>query len=132
MKPWEMEPDSFDWIDVDTGYYCVAFRHPILGHWCGYVWIDSTHPACGIDFTVSCELAVHGGVTFCGEERPPNSKRNEQKGWHVGFDCAHYGDYTPFLPTASISDETKYKTLHFVIAECGFLARQLKGCTGEE
>lgn len=50
-----------------------VWRHPELGHLCGYAEIkleDRVNPY---------NIMVHGGVTFCDGE------------W-VGFDCAHAGD----------------------------------------
>jgi hypothetical protein len=42
--PWVTEPDRVQWLDEETGYWCLARRNWHTGGWCGYVAISPSHP----------------------------------------------------------------------------------------
>lgn len=94
------------------GLNCRVFRHPDLGHLCGYVEVPDEHPwhGKGYDDLVS----VHGGLTYAGNLRGD--------GWWIGFDCAHFGDFVPALRETS-SD--RRWTVDGVVDECEHLAEQI-------
>lgn len=52
------------------------------------------------------EIDVHGGLTYSGEGLP----QLEKKGYLIGFDCAHAGDWSPLMP----SDWETYRDIDFV------------------
>jgi len=41
---WSGEPDKVQWEDSETGFTCLAVRHPNFGHWCGYVGLPVGNP----------------------------------------------------------------------------------------
>lgn len=128
-QPWETEPDSDRWLDPDTGLQCIAARGP-LGHWCGYVGVDSEHPFYGANYSDNCWpggptlesiLRCHGGLTY---SEPWHKPEDMPHLWFFGFDCAHSGDCIPQL---DYTHELPYRNLEFVKAECTRLAQQLAG-----
>lgn len=137
--PWDGEPDRVQWPDAATGLPCLALRHPYFGHWCGYVGIDRGHPLHGRSHDGDLALAVHGGLTFFGPCdggvgicHVPALGEPEHV-WWLGFDCAHYQDYSPNnarlaaergYPFTIRPDEV-YRTLDYVRQQCASLARQL-------
>lgn len=48
--PWDHEPDDLVWPHAPTGYLCAAKRHPMWGHWCGYVRVPPEHPLHGASY----------------------------------------------------------------------------------
>lgn len=90
-RPWEDEPDTASWVDDVTGYKCTIWRHPTIGHLCGYVAIPKGHPLHGQGYDdINHFVEVHGGLTYCDEDK-------ETGEWVVGFDCSHAGDFSPKL-----------------------------------
>lgn len=69
-----------------------------LGHRCGYVAINPSHPVYGKDQVSPCEkddfdLCVHGGITFHQEEHGIKEiLKHPCKDEWLGFDAAHGGD----------------------------------------
>ena len=59
-----------------------------MGTWCGYVRVPEGHPDERKDYD-EVDVNVHGGCTF-------RCKAKEGGSW-FGFDCAHAGDYVPFM-----------------------------------
>ena len=134
-RPWEHEPDREEWVHELTGYKCTVWRHPALGHLCGYVAIPKGHKMWGKGYDdVPLEVGVHGGLTYADEDK-------ETGEWVLGFDCSHGGDFSPRLLAnimrfSSHEDletmlELKlrtevYRTFEWVKAEACILARQLK------
>lgn len=47
-QKWETEPNELNF--EAHGLLCHIFRHPKLGHLCGYVGVDKTHPLYGKDY----------------------------------------------------------------------------------
>ncbi len=108
--------------------------HMFGGHLCGYVLIDKNHPDYDKDMMES-DLDVHGGITY--------SMIEEDGFHHVGFDCAHSGDYLPsiekFTRESKIPElfplpkgfeeyaifNPTYRNIQFCRLECEKLAEQL-------
>lgn len=62
-KPWQGEPDEYDFTDDISGLPVALRRHPRLKHWCGYVGVPSAHPWHGLDYHVP-DVDCHGGLIF--------------------------------------------------------------------
>lgn len=146
--PWDGEPDKVQWVDDATGLVCLAKRQPLLGHWCGYVGIDSGHPWHGKDYEIADVCGVHGGLTFADacQEGPIAStvchlpEPGQSDGlWWFGFDCSHHRDFSPstamlmkLVPSAGSALGTmypagaaQYRDLAYVRGECAKLAMQI-------
>lgn len=115
-SPWKSEPDEYRF--EHRGVSCVMLRGP-LHHWCGYVQVPKDHPWFGIDYNHCYRvdqdyLSVHGGLTY-GQENVPYGTKDE-KGWWVGFDCAHLGDYCPGMTQFSFesSGDRVYRDMNYV------------------
>jgi len=117
-KPWEDEPDSFDWVDPDTQLHCAIRRAP-SGHLCGYVRLPRRHPWDHRDCD-AIRAEVHGGLTFAGDDLINTTLDGS---WWIGFDCAHVGDLIPKYPKDQ--PEVKYRTMGYVKNECTRLCRQV-------
>ena len=129
MKPWHQFKQ-----DNPTGFYTkeysdhtfIVYQHPRSGHLNGYVLLNEdevVEDAMNID--------CHGGITLEGdlaEIIPVTSGR-----W-LGFDCAHYGDMTPFHDEQlaahgfdfGISSEEVWRDPDFVESQCRFIIDQLE------
>lgn len=148
---WAEEPDKVQWTDRRTGLPCLAVREVDLGHWCGYAGVPEGHPAFGLDYERVADMGVsaHGGLTFggpCREDEAelgichvPRPGQPDRVFW-FGFDCAHAWDTRPAMlalyrrlgvPEKSLrflADPrlpTTYRTLGYVMEECGHLAERL-------
>lgn len=140
---WNNEPDKVQWSDETTGLPCLAVRHGELGHWCGYVGVNNTHPFYKQgynDVSVDC----HGGLTFAdscnGSEHGVChvvEPGEDDHIWWLGFDCAHSGDKSPGMeanmrkwstgfPYDDYHKDDHYWTLADVQAECKELASQIQ------
>jgi len=109
--PWDDEPDKMQWADEATGLPCLAVRHPMSGHWSGYVGVRPGHPLHGAKigddgqrfYDLVRDLDVHGGVN-CGTacKRWPEAEGGIAVGichepdegepddlWWLGFDAMH-------------------------------------------
>lgn len=110
------------WIDRATGLACMAIRHPELKHWCGYVGVTADHRLFGVDYNDRDlpDVRVHGGITFS------NHWFDNMKIWWFGFDCAHVGDYVPYMAriTGRFAGD-HYWTLEEVQQETTKLAAQI-------
>lgn len=104
--PWDTEPATGEtYTDPLTGYECETWRHPSLGHWCGYVIVPNAELLAPFRNKEYDDLEIpgaHGGITY-------------HEGCKVGFDCSHADDMVPGFQRDAYSDfgET-YKTLTFV------------------
>lgn len=129
-RPWEHEPDSEEWVDEATGYKCTIWRHPTHGSLNGYVAIPKGHVKHGKHYD-AVEVEVHGGLTYAELDK-------ETGEWVLGFDCNHYGDFSPKLAMTimefssredierELSNHWKYRTFDWVKNEVMLLAGQLK------
>lgn len=69
---------------------CITFSP--LGHRCGYVGVDETHPLFKVDYSnLDLNLIVHGGITHSNNNSHYPILQIKPL-WWFGFDCAHYGD----------------------------------------
>lgn len=124
------------------GLRCVCVLQN-MGHRCGYVGVDESHPLYGEDYDHEAvsNLDVHGGVTYSnGDGYYPI----ESDLWWFGFDCAHYMDlndneaYLRHFPHLREMIETRMqidkklkfdhgvvRTLEYVENQCKKLAEQL-------
>lgn len=141
---WDSEPDKAQWVDPATGLDCLAVRHPMFGHWCGYVGLPPDH----VYFEVSASKVrarAHGGLNFEGFCNPSDDPARgvchvpapgrPERIWWLGFDCFHGGDVAPgmqgFISRTALPDfptlggYVRYRSLAYVKVECAKLARQL-------
>lgn len=118
--PWDNEPDKAEWTDPTTGLFCRAIRHPISGHWCGYVGVTEGHPWYEKPYQ-DIDVSVHGGLTF-------SDRHDSDQIWWLGFDCHHAYDLSPldetFMYPKSATGST-YKPLDYVQQQCTILAAQI-------
>jgi len=104
--PWQDEPDKMQWKDGTTGLACLIKRN-MTGALCGYVGVPASHPFHSRDYDIDgvLSLDMHGGATYAALCSPgadpahgichvPDAGEPE-KLWWIGFDCGHYGDFTP-------------------------------------
>lgn len=115
-----------EWDNEEDEEYFLAYtlicrlRRNHFGAWCGYVSIQEGHPLYGKHYD-EVDLAVHGGLTFSGEEDGL---------WWFGFDCCHAWDYAPGLhplvPADHMLDkDVVYRTIGYAKNETIKLAAQL-------
>lgn len=114
--PWMDEPDRLEW--EYKGYKCLIKRAMNIGTLCGYVRVPKDHPLYDSDEDLEDKIDVHGGITW--------SKKDDELPdmWRIGFDCAHAGDYMPFLEKSSITNNCQYRDIAYVKAEVEKLADQ--------
>lgn len=101
-------------------------------HRCGYVRVLEKHPLFNVhynDFGNHIDIDVHGGVTFSGKFK------DDEKGWWIGFDCAHLGDRRhPDLEewenergmNIGIDWNAQFRDLDYVVKETNKLADALR------
>ena len=109
---WDNEPDRVDFLHA--GFSCFILRN-MLGAWCGYVGVPSTHPAYRQDYN-DVDVDVHGGLTYadvCGDHicHIPEPGMPDDV-WWLGFDTNHYCDYAPGNFVYSIG--TRPKSMRWV------------------
>lgn len=109
------------------GLECAVLRNGAMGHLCGYVSLPKEHPWYGMRYGKIEKLdncpTVHGGITY-SENKLPCS--DSEDGWWLGFDCAHAGDYVPYMPSIELYESYAHEwTLEEVIEETRNFARQL-------
>jgi hypothetical protein len=134
---WVEEADQADFEYKGTRCHVVrvvAQPSMQLGHFCGYIFVNQTHPWYLKDaFGPDIDVDIHGGLTF---------SKLEEKAWKIGFDCAHSGDIIPsmhstmgetrkkliekhpWIPEKCPVFKESYKNLDFAINECKKLADQ--------
>lgn len=93
------------------GYSCHIFRNKNSGYLCGYVDLDEDDIFYEMDYDdieskFNCELPSHGGLTYSG--------RTKDNLWRIGFDCAHYGDCSPFRDVDETESPSDYRTIYYV------------------
>lgn len=94
-----------------------------------YVLNLKTHPTAYIDVSDSplngvfyddIDISCHGGLTYSEEVL----KTVDKKGWFIGWDYAHYGDYTGFgCPT--YEEQYKKWTTEEIVEECKLVIDQI-------
>lgn len=84
-------PKGF-YIKEYKGYTFVVYQHQSSGHLNGYVELKAIDEVF-LDQNQINNLDCHGGITYQGTLdwifKTPKSN-------YIGFDCAHWGDKTPF------------------------------------
>lgn len=113
----DMQESKREW--AAAGLTCLAYRHPRLQHWCGYVALPAGHPHHGKNYD-DIDVDVHGGLTWA-DNHAPNQQPDGR--WWIGFDCAHAGDLVPGMGASFDGDV--YRDINYVASECESLARQL-------
>jgi hypothetical protein len=111
----EMKYGSKRKIEVlDTGK-CCGYIYYILNlgtHPTAYINIPEDHRYYGRTYE-GIGLLVHGGVTY-SKDHLWISEKERKKGWFIGWDYAHYGDYTGYqelLPEEfKTTDDKKWTT----------------------
>jgi len=91
---------------LDEGNY-KGFNYYILSlgtHPTAYVEIPKEHK-CFQKHYDECNVDCHGGLTFSNDTLWAGD--DEKKGWFIGWDYAHYGDYVAMH--YSFNDETDKK-----------------------
>jgi hypothetical protein len=113
----------------------------IKSHRCGYVRVTESHPLFEVHYnnfgnqinidTINDIYEVHGGVTFSG------TSKNYEKGWWIGFDCAHledrkHPDYEKWANekgmNIGIDWNAQFRGLDYVVKETNKLADALNRC----
>jgi hypothetical protein len=69
-------------------------------------------------------IDCHGGVTYSSVELVVANN----KGWYIGWDYAHYMDYSGYMPCGSL---TKKWTTHEMVSECKRVIDQIEGLIKE-
>lgn len=131
MKEMEYDKDRKREV-LDTGY-CLGFLYCILNlgtHPTAYIKIPKDHKYYGKDMG-EIELDVNGGVTY-SEEGLNISDNQRIEGWFIGWDYAHYGDYTGFellVPERYRTGGKKWTTkeIYEEVRQACYQLNQLKG-----
>lgn len=79
-----------------------------------FVRVPEAHPAHGVSVDDLCDIRCHGGITFSGELL-------DQRGWWVGWEYNHPGDYR----AGSHKGSVKRWTTEELYASCSFVIKQL-------
>ena len=130
---WQDEPDRLEWRHA-SGLPCLIVRGP-LGALCGYVGVPPEHPLYMRDYN-DCEVEAHGGLTFSNHCRGLICHKPapgvEKDIWWLGFDCAHYRDFAPFMRSTLARlghsfghDDETYRSIDYVRGEVEELAEQV-------
>jgi len=122
-QPWKTELDEKEFLH--DGYRCYIRRNQHTLTFCGYVDLPSTHPWAGKHYSDEslCNVDVHGGLTYSGW--------TEDGLYRIGFDCYHYGDYSPGLKMP-LNSGAEYRDLGYVENECIRLAQQALEARGDD
>ena len=93
-----------------------------FGVHCGYLGVPSGHPWHGKDYT-DLDVEVHGGLTYAnGDSDFPYETGMDV--WWIGFDCGHFNDYMPGMPSGGSGDPANFKDEAYVRNEIENLAEQ--------
>lgn len=104
-------------------YYVLSLgTHP-----CAYVEIPKNNKFFGKDYD-DIHIACHGGLTYAGHQLATA----DHEGWFIGWDYAHYGDYSGCLPPFLNEGSTQYTTTEMV-EDCKQVIMQIEyQCMYEE
>lgn len=75
-------------------------------HPCAYVEIPKNHPLYETDYGY-IDIDCHGGLTYDGDLLFVD---DSLKGWYIGWDYAHAGDYVGYMFDNASSKDKKWKT----------------------
>ncbi len=81
-------------------------------HPCAYVGVPKTHKLFGKEIDDLCDIECHGGVTYADD----NVINLDYTRWWIGWDYAHYGDYSgsSLIFDNHLDDDKKYTTEEMV------------------
>lgn len=104
-------------------FICDLGTHPTA-----YVKVPKNNKAFGKDY-FDLDIVVHGDLTYSSNELK-FYKYSGKYNWFIGWDYAHFGDYTLF---ATFENDKKY-TLDEIIEDCKSVINQLitKGSDKEQ
>lgn len=104
-------------------YYVLSLgTHP-----CAYVEIPKNNKFFGKDCD-DISIVCHGGLTYVGRQLATV----DHEGWFIGWDYAHYGDYSGYLPPSLNDRCTQYTTIEMV-EDCKQVIMQIEyQCMNEE
>jgi hypothetical protein len=111
--PWDNEPDEVTF--VFKCFKCVIKRMSWSGVLNGYVHVPKGNLYYGKSYDV-IPIICHGGLTYSSDE---------DGSWVIGFDTAHYLDYTPKISHPASGDKKDYKDINYVKNECMSIVWQL-------
>ena len=119
------------WRDMeysDSGQSCVLARgcydgfHFLVTNSHGYIPCGYVNVALsalnGKEWCDIKDIDCHGGLTFSGKYAPVTC----EDGWWIGWDYAHWGDFSPMISCASEGE--RYDTAD-VVRECVTVIRQV-------
>lgn len=135
LAKFTMHPNYYD-------YEVVILK--IRTHMCAYVHIPNEHPLAKlftekddnyIEEDLSAYISCHGGVTYSSSYF--SYEDGDSEGYWFGWDYAHAGDYSPVIVPGfpDWADARPYEhiwTIEEVIAECGYVVRQLEELEEED
>ena len=149
-KPWLTEPDFAKWRDPATGLLCAIRRHKDMKFLCGYVRLPHGklrqqlirfHQVPGktnfssLGHSKLKGIEVHWGLTFAGFLCSGYTRDYRlERGYWVGFDCAHAYDFVPgmyeLLNSLGIEHfnhaiQDRYRDFAYVKNQVTGVARQL-------
>ena len=122
MDEWENEPNRKE--GKYKGMTYLVLRHPTSLHLCGYVRLPERSRLRKIGYD-DIRIDTHCGLTFAGN-------LSNEKGYWIGFDCAHSGDISPYMwkgydyGTKVIFKDYTYKNIAYVEKWCRKMIDQLK------
>lgn len=122
---WKQEPDMFISYEEKYESYSMIIRQD-AGYLCGYIGLTYSHPLYEITYSELGDYGVepqcHWGLTLSNFKNWTdeayeiggliNHKEEFEKVWWVGFDCDHYGDYSPNRDR-DVKDEV-YRNIDYV------------------
>ena len=116
----EKEGDELKWdYTCSNGViiHCSIHRNSVKAL-CGYITLTKDSSLYGVGYD-ELNINTHGGLTYDGYDKNEN--------WVIGFDCAHYGDLTPYF---ILSDDYpfnsfgEYRDMEYVKKQCESMAEQ--------
>lgn len=94
---------------IETGevyeYLYAIQLHDELWHLCGYLGVFEGHPWYGKKYG-EIDADVHGGLTYAQLQMGDYPAPCKADVWWVGFDCGHFGDFTPGILRWVMESET--------------------------
>lgn len=102
-------------------YYVISYgAYP-----CAYVDVSNTSLA-STDYD-EINIDCHGGLTYSEDYLSAADTEKSDGKWYIGWDYAHYGDYTfhPFHPYIGGGEWDKRWTTEEIVAECKNVINQI-------
>ena len=107
-----------------------GFEYYILSlgtHPCAYVRIPEWHKFYHKDYD-NCYVECHGGMTYASDNLQITDGGDKVKGWFIGWDYAHYGDYMGYYEmfNSEYTGENNHRwTTEEILAEVKGVIEQL-------